>query len=578
MALSSDDATLGATGGDAPPINDCFGGFGMELLDTEKDERYISRDEFESRLAQLHETEQLRAVSLVPGGCPAGDAQHGTVPVHWIRYAPRAPNTDAADGSPALLERIAALEALVHELHRHGPAKPPAPLPIALEAAAPGADAAESNEAVAKQEKLAAATPKEEEALVVAAKAAPPEEGGGDADKSHSDLDQEEQQTLAETMLDELNETYYGRVQIGVLFIALNCALGEPPSWGALLEMGGKLCGVLCVIFLQLVAFVSIMDEQVLLAGLSDDRFATGDDSPHNFRYAYAYGLLDLPMPVLGIVLFSVIMVTFSVLRELRSIMIGYLVLTDIADELAGASESESLPAAILSRRFSSSKSIVALCVWALAHGVHMLRVGLLVQFVVSSSFLIGCSDGPAEILLNSVAALFILDADDLLAECFTPPWKDRHDEARVARARRLVFIETHLERITTRCIKQHWAHWLNLANGVYAAAVGVVLLWQSVLLQQATSGGSNGITHVLSEVSFTSLCIIPPLLLGDVIMVYVSHARKPWPALLCTLLGSFVYEFIFATFIVHMALIKGGISYGTLNWNSKVTVQADGF
>ena len=60
---------------------------------------------------------------------------------------------------------------------------------------------------------------------------------------------------------------------------------------------------------------------------------------------------------------------------------------------------------------------------WLAAHFTHLLRIGVVVQFTIASSFLIGCSDGPAQILLNSVAALFILDCDDLLAAAFDAPW-----------------------------------------------------------------------------------------------------------------------------------------------------------
>ena len=48
---------------------------------------------------------------------------------------------------------------------------------------------------------------------------------------------------------------------------------------------------------------------------------------------------------------------------------------------------------------------------------IHLLRIVTLSQFILSTSFMIGCSDGPMMILLNSVASLFILDSDDLVAE-----------------------------------------------------------------------------------------------------------------------------------------------------------------
>ena len=100
-------------------------------------------------------------------------------------------------------------------------------------------------------------------------------------------------------------------------------------------------------------------------------------------------------------------------------------------------------------------------------------------QFIVSSSFLIGNSDGPSQILLNSVAALFVLDADKLLAECFSTPWKQRTAEAKGERQEMSAFLEGHAQSISARCIGERWASTLSFVNFIYLITVAAALLWQ---------------------------------------------------------------------------------------------------
>ena len=230
-------------------------------------------------------------------------------------------------------------------------------------------------------------------------------------------------QELAEALEEQLRESYYGRVQVSLLYLSRKCARGEPLRPAHVLFVLAKFALVFCLCFLQNIALAVVMDEQVLYAEASDDRFTNGiDDLAHNFYFVYRASLNKIPVPVSALIFLSVFVVALSMLSEVRSVTTLFLAHVDTAEALA-------LPRAA----GGSSQSALSTVFWTLSHLIHMLRMGLICSFIVSSSFLIGCSDGPAQILLNSVAMLFILDVDDLLAKALDAPWKSQVGESTTA-------------------------------------------------------------------------------------------------------------------------------------------------
>ena len=165
------------------------------------------------------------------------------------------------------------------------------------------------------------ANDEETEAAEVAAKESGErkEEEGEEEDE---ESDASEQATLAEHILEQIDETYYGRLQTALLYAGSKIARGEPVHHHFIIATACKMAASLFMVLLQLVALASIMDEQVLLAGSTDDKFSTKhDDAPHNFAYIYVYELFDCAVPILALVLFSAVMVAFSVLKEVRHLV-----------------------------------------------------------------------------------------------------------------------------------------------------------------------------------------------------------------------------------------------------------------
>ena len=241
---------------------------------------------------------------------------------------------------------------------------------------------------------------------------------------------------MVDKTIDEINESSYSRVQLELLYLAHRVARGDGCAYRDVAYSFGSLAGSLATMFLQFIAFSVIGDEQALrsnFASVDDDRFTMGqDDAPHSFRFAYERAAGGLPLPTLALLVFCTGMVALYTLNELRSIMTAFLVLRAQAGDAL-------LPFGVLLRGRALelpfvSRVCAALC-WHGAHAIHLLRLGMVLQFVMSTAHLIGCSDGPADILLNSVAALFILDADDLIAQASgRAPWSGVHGQREAAR------------------------------------------------------------------------------------------------------------------------------------------------
>ena len=241
---------------------------------------------------------------------------------------------------------------------------------------------------------------------------------------------------MVDKTIDEINESSYSRVQLELLYLAHRVARGDGCAYRDVAYSFGSLAGSLATMFLQFIAFSVIGDEQALrsnFASVDDDRFTMGqDDAPHSFRFAYERAAGGLPLPTLALLVFCTGMVALYTLNELRSIMTAFLVLRAQAGDAL-------LPFGALLRVRALelpfvSRVCAALC-WHGAHAIHLLRLGMVLQFVMSTAYLIGCSDGPADILLNSVAALFILDADDLIAQASgRAPWSGVHGQREAAR------------------------------------------------------------------------------------------------------------------------------------------------
>ena len=241
---------------------------------------------------------------------------------------------------------------------------------------------------------------------------------------------------IVDKTIDEINASSYTRVQLQLLYLAHRVARGDGCAYRDVAYSFGSLAGSLATMFLQFIAFSVIGDEQALrsnFASVDDDRFTMGqDDAPHSFRFAYERAAGGLPLPTLALLVFCTGMVALYTLNELRSIMTAFLVLRAQAGDAL-------LPFGALLRVRALelpfvSRVCAALC-WHGAHAIHLLRLGMVLQFVMSTAHLIGCSDGPADILLNSVAALFILDADDLIAQASgRAPWSGVHGQREAAR------------------------------------------------------------------------------------------------------------------------------------------------
>ena len=250
------------------------------------------------------------------------------------------------------------------------------------------------------------------------------------------DAEKNSHKGIVDKTIDELNASSYSRVQLQLLYLAHRVARGDGCPYRDVAYAFGSLAGSLATMFLQFIAFSVIGDEQALrsnFASVDDDRFTMGqDDAPHSFRFAYERAAGGLPLPTLALLVFCTGMVALYTLNELRSIMTAFLVLRAQAGDAL-------LPFGALLRVHRLELPFVshvcaALC-WHGAHAIHLLRLGMVLQFVMSTAHLIGCSDGPADILLNSVAALFILDADDLIAQASgRAPWSGVHGEREAAR------------------------------------------------------------------------------------------------------------------------------------------------
>jgi len=170
------------------------------------------------------------------------------------------------------------------------------------------------------------------------------------------------------------------------------------------------LVGIL--VFLQCAAFTSVIqvqgitwlfdhdveayvDDDAVAAGLGAKMFPGGVPYPANIDRLTeeAYGIQKL----FGVWDFHIMTIVFCVINvitmmqpELKQLKGGY---------------------ALIVSRFGQ----VPLWRLAVAYVIHVLRFSVVWLFVDVSGRVLGASDGPFEIILNSLAVLFILDIDDLV-------------------------------------------------------------------------------------------------------------------------------------------------------------------
>ena len=135
-----------------------------------------------------------------------------------------------------------------------------------------------------------------------------------------SSEDQADVKGVVAKTIDEIDASFYSRVQLQLLHLAHRLKEGEGTSISytrVALEVGQCLL-TLSMMLLQYIAFSVIGDEQTLRAMTSDvddDQFSMGqDDSPHNFRFAYRRSTGGLPLPTMALVVFCTVMVALYTL------------------------------------------------------------------------------------------------------------------------------------------------------------------------------------------------------------------------------------------------------------------------
>ena len=310
------------------------------------------------------------------------------------------------------------------------------------------------------------------------------------------------------------------------------------------------------------------MDEQVLYAEASDDRFTNGiDDLAHNFYFVYEASLNKIPVPVSALIFLSVFVVALSMLSEVRSVTTLFLAHVDTAEALA-------LPRCA----GGASRSVFSTVFWTLSHLIHLLRMGLICSFIVSSSFLIGCSDGPAQILLNSVAMLFILDVDDLLAKALDAPWKSQSFFQPESREREAM-VREQFGRIAARVVRLRLGRFLHGASAIYLFSVMGLVLWGALLMQKDLSHGDNNIRPAIPVMEWIYRVAFLPLIAGDAVLYRMSLPPEDRPAHSGVKAAAFIaYELVTTHVFVWWLLVNFSISSGVLEWRGHVNSSARGF
>ena len=182
-------------------------------------------------------------------------------------------------------------------------------------------------------------------------------------------------------------------------------------------------CGELIIMILGvLFTFAVLLMQSLTCWGLTnsigqasfarDDDYSTrvfnpgGSDDPHKWFNVYYKDIAEMPIPTFAAMLFCYGMLADSILSEIRNLVVTYAILMANM-EVAGTNGT-------------------GLVWWISGHVFHVLRVSMFLVFCCSLLFLIAFSDGPEDVLMNSLASVFILEADDTFMAIVSGTWLTR--------------------------------------------------------------------------------------------------------------------------------------------------------
>ena len=131
-----------------------------------------------------------------------------------------------------------------------------------------------------------------------------------------------------------------------------------------------------------------------------------GSDDPHKWSNVYDNAIAKMPVPTFTAMIFCYGMLADSILSELRNLVLTYAIL--------------------MSNMEGAHANGTGLGWWIFGHIFHVLRVSMFLVFCTSLLFLVAFSDGPEDVLMNSLASVFILEADDTFMAIVSGTWFPR--------------------------------------------------------------------------------------------------------------------------------------------------------
>lgn len=207
------------------------------------------------------------------------------------------------------------------------------------------------------------------------------------------------EERVLEDMHDNWSGSYYGYVLLMLVSESTNPSCGSSARQ-MMLCMMNFLFGIF-LLFLQITTSWAIVNALNQTSAAMDDdiwvdKFAPGgSDDPHSFTFVYLHKFMGMPFPTFVVLLFSYLMLGGNILSELRQMVISFTFLKCSFDDVQPGIHPK----------------VIFFC----GHVFHFIRICMIISFCISLMFLVGLSDGPFNILLNSLASAFILETDDAL-------------------------------------------------------------------------------------------------------------------------------------------------------------------
>ena len=215
----------------------------------------------------------------------------------------------------------------------------------------------------------------------------------------------------------------------------------------------------------------------------------------------------QLPLPTIIVLFFSWMMLAGSIVSALRQMVISF---------------------TLLKSAFSYvQKDFMARMVYMCAHIFHFVRICMVMSFSISLMFLVGLSDGPFNILLNSLASVFILEADQNFASLITGVWL----RPSICRLRMEAMMKRKCAALTELIVEKNLHIPMECAVWAYFSMFVVLVPLTFGLQRRQSMGNLPGGSFQLSDDGFYSFNLFELCVPLALICCVLANAYLAWQA-----------------------------------------------